>query len=234
MPLYLLLNILTILIPLVLSFDRRVHFYTYWRSFFPAMLITMLIFIIWDVVFTAQGVWAFNENYHSHIKMLGLPLEEYLFFITVPYASVFTVYVMAHYFPGFRLSDLWVRIISLVLIVSLIFIALVNINRAYTAVNFLISAIVIGIALIWRPDLLRQFYFSYLIILIPFGLINGILTGSFIEDQVVWYNNNENLGIRVGTIPVEDFFYGMTLILLNYFLTETFLARWQGIKQKSS
>lgn len=234
MPLYLLLNILTILLPLLLSFDRRVHFYTYWRYFIPAMLITMLVFIVWDVIFTAQGVWAFNENYHSHITLFKLPLEEYLFFITVPYASVFTVYVIAHYFPGFRLSGLWTRIISLILIVSLIFIALVNISRAYTAVNFLVSALVIGIVLVWRPVLLRQFYISYLVILIPFGLINGILTGSFIEDQVVWYNDTENLGIRVGTIPVEDFFYGMTLILLNYYLTETFRERWAGIKQKIS
>ena len=52
--------------------------------------------------------------------------------------------------------------------------------------------------------------------------MNGILTGSGIEEQVVWYNDSENLGKRLGTIPVEDILYGMTLILLNYYLTELF------------
>jgi lycopene cyclase domain-containing protein len=58
--------------------------------------------------------------------------------------------------------------------------------------------------------------------LIPFFIVNGILTGSFIEGEVVWYNNNENLGIRILTIPIEDIVYAFnmlysSLILIAYF-----------------
>lgn len=222
MSLYLLLNILTISLPLLLSFDRKVHFYTYWRYFFPAMIISLVVFIGWDVVFTALGIWGFNERYHGDTVFLGLPLEEYLFFITVPYASIFTIYVMEAYFPRFRLRDLQVLILSLVLIAFLIIVAVVHINRAYTAVNFFFSALLIAWVAFTQRKLLTQFFFSYLLILIPFGLVNGVLTGSFIEEQVVWYNDLENLGIRLGTIPFEDIFYGMSLILLNYYLLEIF------------
>lgn len=59
-----------------------------------------------------------------------------------------------------------------------------------------------------------RFYFSYLFVLIPFFIVNGILTGSFIDQEVVWYNNHENLGIRIGTIPADDLFYNMLMLLM--------------------
>ena len=231
MSLYLLINILTISIPLVLSFDKKVHFHTSWRYLIPAMAISLVLFIIWDVIFTAQGVWGFNERYYGNISLMGLPLEEFLFFITVPYASIFTLQVFESYFPKFRLSASQARILSIILMAALIIVALLFIRRTYTAVNFLASALLIGLVLLRKPEILRRFFVVYPVILIPFGIVNGILTGSFIEEQIVWYNDLENLGIRLGTIPFEDIFYGMTLILLNYFLMETFLSLARRKKQ---
>jgi lycopene cyclase domain-containing protein len=59
------------------------------------------------------------------------------------------------------------------------------------------------------------FFFSYLVMLIPFFIVNGILTGTGLEEPVVWYKPEEIAGIRMLTIPVEDVFFGMLLILLN-------------------
>jgi lycopene cyclase domain-containing protein len=65
--------------------------------------------------------------------------------------------------------------------------------------------------------------------LIPFFIVNGILTGSFIDEPVVWYNNDENLGIRLFTIPVEDSVYAFTMILTVLVLTDYFHKKWSKV-----
>ncbi|MFZ1617834.1 MAG: lycopene cyclase domain-containing protein, partial [Flavobacteriales bacterium] len=63
------------------------------------------------------------------------------------------------------------------------------------------------------------------ILLLPFMIVNGILTGSMLEEAVVWYNDAENLGVRIGTIPVEDVFYGLLMVLVPITIYEALLKR---------
>ena len=46
-----------------------------------------------------------------------------------------------------------------------------------------------------------------------------------IADHIVWYNNEENSGWRLFTMPVDDLLYGMLLIGINVSLFEAFSAR---------
>ena len=57
---------------------------------------------------------------------------------------------------------------------------------------------------------------GYLVSLVPFFLVNGVLTAL----PVVRYNDAENVGLRMGTIPVEDSIYLLLLLLLNVNLYE--------------
>ncbi|MBN1415663.1 MAG: lycopene cyclase domain-containing protein, partial [Bacteroidales bacterium] len=66
-----------------------------------------------------------------------------------------------------------------------------------------------------KSGLLNRYAFSFLFILIPFFIVNSILTGTFIPGEVVWYNNQAILGIRILTVPVEDIGYAFSLILMN-------------------
>ena len=76
-------------------------------------------------------------------------------------------------------------------------------------------------------------FLTFLVILVPFLIVNGILTGTFIEGEVVWYNPEENLGIRIFTIPVEDFGYGFSLILFDLLLSERWKRKQKGANTPS-
>jgi lycopene cyclase domain-containing protein len=95
-----------------------------------------------------------------------------------------------------------------------------NVSKAYTAVNFSILTVVLLLGLFYSIQLLQQFYISFLIILIPFFIVNGILTGALTEYPIVWYDNLENLGIRLYTIPVEDIGYCFSLLFGNLMIFE--------------
>ncbi len=218
--LYLLLNVGSISIPFIFSFHPKLKFYRYWKALSIALLLTMLVFIPWDVVFTEHGFWGFNDAYYLDYLFLGLPIEEWLFFICIPYACVFTHYALLSYFPNLKLNQKTTAIVSIVLLCTLVITLIFNYDKWYTLVNFLYAIILIFIVLKTNFKLLQSYFLTFIIMLVPFFIVNGILTGSFIENEVVWYNNEENLGIRLFTIPIEDTIYAFTLILSNLFFTE--------------
>ncbi|MBX2962645.1 MAG: lycopene cyclase domain-containing protein [Cyclobacteriaceae bacterium] len=218
--LYLFLDLFAISLPLIFSFYSPAPFYKKWKYVWIAIAIPAIIFIVWDEWFTQMGVWGFNPRYLTGIYISSLPLEEVLFFICIPYACVFTYHALGYLMKKDYLGP-HQKSITFFLIGLLVSIGFLNFTNWYTAVTFFTLAIYLGILLYGvKADYLGRFYTAYFFILIPFFLINGILTGSFIEDQVVWYNDQENLGIRMGTIPVEDTFYGMLLILMNVSILE--------------
>ncbi|MCL6294763.1 lycopene cyclase domain-containing protein [Jejuia spongiicola] len=227
--LYLLLNLGSLSIPFLFSFHPKLKFYKYWQALTIGIITSMLIFIPWDIIFTAKGIWGFNNDYFLGIKLFHLPIEEWLFFICIPYACVFTHFALLHYFPNMKLQKSVTKKISYSLIIAFFIISVFNYNKWYTFINFLLASIITFLVLIKNSKLLSEFYLTFLVMLIPFFIINGVLTGSFIENEVVWYNNAENLGIRLSTIPIEDTIYAFSLILLNLFIVKTLVRENQNL-----
>ena len=96
-----------------------------------------------------------------------------------------------------------------------------------SVVNFSFFAALLLYSLVAKDTNLNSFFITFLVILIPFFIVNGLLTGSFIEEQVVWYNDAENLGIRIGTVPIEDAFYAFGMLYTAIILIEKFKPRFK-------
>jgi len=222
---YLSINILTASIPVAFSFHKRLNFYRTWPAFWPAVFLTGAFFISWDIIFTNLGVWGFNQKYLLGATLLGLPIEEWFFFVCIPYACVFTYHCVKRLIKRDYLAK-QAKNLSCLLILGLLVLAALNIEQLYTSITFVLTAAFLLLHLIvFRSNYLGWFYFACSILLPPFLIVNGILTGSFVTEPVVWYNNAENLGIRVFTIPVEDFIYGLLLILMNVTIYEALLSK---------
>ena len=226
MSLYLILNIASFIIPFVYSFEKKMHFIRRWKSVFLSIFIVGSIFIIWDIIFTRQGVWGFNPEYHLGLNLAGLPIEEVLFFICIPYASIFTHYAFIYFFENTRLSAKLTRYISFGLLFIAIIVLFYAYPKKYTSITFGIFILLMVYSLLKNTAILSQFFITFLIILIPFFIVNGILTGSFIENEVVWYDNNENLNIRLFTIPIEDLVYAFNMLYPSLLLIEFFKKKF--------
>ena len=214
---YLLLMLGSVIVPVIFSFENQVRFYAKLKYLFPAIIFTGLIFILWDIRFEQIGIWSFNPEYLTGIYILNLPVEEWLFFIVIPYCCVFIYEILKIKFPQFEKPNLFVGI-SLVLLILFALLAFFERQKLYTFFTFFLLTIYFGYTIFRRrfKSHLTKFYLTFLIGLVPFLIVNGILTSL----PVVEYNDLHNLGIRVFSIPVEDFAYFFLLLLINVTIYE--------------
>lgn len=215
----------TITGPFLLSFDTKVHFYTYWKALFPAMLIVAVGFLVWDSYFTQEHIWGFTPEYVSGIYWGVLPIEECLFFLVVPYACVFIYEVLKAYLPKRRTAVL-ARLFAFTMVFSGMFLGFMHWENKYTVSACMLSSLlIIGLYFVARVKWFGDFVLLFLVALVPFLLVNGMLTGAATGQPVVWYSEQHIVGVRIGTIPLEDLYYNLCLLL-------PVVAVYEWLKQK--
>ena len=214
--LYLLILACSLLFPFLLSFVKGVSYYKNWKYLLISHTCIAILFCIWDMLFTRAGIWSFNPTYIIGVYIYNLPIEEVLFFLVIPYCCLF-IYesIKFHYNLKWNLSYYY-------LIIGLItgVISIYNYNLLYTSISFGLCAILCAYLYKRNNSWLSNFSIAFIISLIPFLLVNGILTGGITMEPIVIYNNSQNLAIRIGSIPIEDLFYGFDLLVLNVILYE--------------
>lgn len=201
--------------------DKRAQLHLKARALSFALVITAIVFLVWDVWFTDLGVWSFNPEFISGIKIFMLPIEEWMFFFTIPFSCMFIHEVLKFYYPNVKSEIIEEYFPWIILLVGLVM-SLVYIEHIYTQVTFtLLVLYVLFSKYVIKFKNYTRFLLTYLFCLPPFYLVNGILTAF----PVVIYNNSENLGIRIGTVPLDDHFYLMLLLLMNISLFEWYINK---------
>lgn len=215
---YLFLDAFTIIGPLALSFDQKVAYYKDWKYLYPALFTVSFFYLLWDVWFTKCGIWEFNHQYLLGPSFLDLPFEEYAFFFVVPFSCVFIYRCLQAYCPKINLPThalyYGMLFISLALTISFL-------GKLYTTVTFgliSVSMIILRLSSLWETILayFNHLWLAWAVSMIPMFYVNGKLTGL----PVLIYNNSENMFVRIGSIPFEDFFYNFLLILWIVILFE--------------
>ena len=214
---YLLILAGTIFGPIILSFDKNIRYVKSWKYALMAAVIVAVPFIIWDAIFTHYKFWGFNDEHNLGIRFFDLPLEEILFFILVPFACTF-IYECCKYFMRNKSFLLFNRIFAFLIplyALTLVFIG----NIGFYTVTSIIAA---SVVLFWmmKNNALRFIPIAFCITLIPFAIVNGILTGGMTESPVVWYNEAQKVDFRIFTIPMEDVLYNFALLASNMILFE--------------
>lgn len=229
MPLYFYVLIGSLAVPMLYSIFVE-DFIIHWKNFSISTTIIAVIYLVWDAIFTAQGIWGFNHDYCLNIFFFKLPLEEILFFFIIPFCSLLIHYAFYSVLPNTKLSKKITYGISILFIVISALLIILNYSKAYTFVNYLFLLIVLILGIKYHFELLQKFFITFLIILIPFLIVNGILTGIITETPIVWYDNTQNLGIRIFTIPIEDAGYAFSMLFGNLMIFE-YLNQRQKIEK---
>ncbi len=213
---YLLINFAIIAFTLMLSFEKRLKYYSKIKKLMPAILVVGAIYVGWDAFATYRGHWSFNPDFVLGIKVLGLPIEEILFFITVPYSCIFAYEGIAYF-----LGDGKVRAPNRILTATIGLVCLGSAflfwGKEYTFLAlFSVGLTVLFVSNFYAELLGSRLYWVYIgFTIVVFLIFNYVLTSL----PIVEYSASAITGIRVLTIPIEDFFFNfsmLTLYLLAY------------------
>lgn len=219
---YLIINFLTIAICFVYSFHPKIRFHQHFGAFLKASSLVAFVFIVWDVWFTQIGIWWFNDRYLIGIRLFGLPIEEILFFFCIPFSCVFTYFCIDKFFkldwPA--RAERWLVHVSILINTVVGFVFLDNLYTTVT--TFFTVFTLLYLYYIAKVPWIGKASTIYTILMPGFLSVNGVLTGTGLEEAIVIYNPDQFLNIRLVTIPIEDAVYGYSMILWNIYFFKLF------------
>jgi lycopene cyclase domain-containing protein len=182
----------------------------FWQVRYRMVLAWCTVSVVWialDAFSVARGWWDYNPQYITGLRVFGLPIEEIAFFFTVPLACMITFYALSRAVRG-TVGLVPARRLVLIIAAGLVLFAASQWGRERTGCD--VALALVTLAILYRSTLLtsRTFWAWNGVLLLLFVLFNTILTAL----PVVVYDEQFMTGIRIGTIPLEDFLYNFSLL----------------------
>lgn len=229
---YLIFNIIVISGPLFFGSLKRFFFLNYLKEALVSIVISAIPFIIWDMAVTNRH-WFFAEQYTMGIRFFGLPFEEILFFFTVPFACLFTWQMVKKYFISSSYTSNHINSIAdnffsnKTIIFLVILFLIISIFSFFNGLEYTsLSALFFSISILFDKYFGAKIIFTkrFVVYFIFVSIFTVIFNGYLTWRPIVTYDEIYQIGFRIFTIPIEDFFFGYALLILATSLFEKMIT----------
>jgi lycopene cyclase domain-containing protein len=212
---FLFIDVLVFFIPMLLMLDKRFKSKKTFNQIVPGLLLMAALFTVWDLVFSHLLIRTFNPTYVIGYYFLGIPFEEYLLFLLIPFTVTVIYEYMLNLFPE-RMHQQSGNTFATILALLFLFLAIAFRQHQYTFYTCIFSSLLLQFNVYFlKSAFLGRYFFVFAVALVPAMLIHAVLT----SHPIIQYSNTGISGIKIGTIPFEDIvlFLLQTLLVITIF-----------------
>jgi len=218
---YLLIDLGLLLFIVLLFSIKQLNFARNSKFIILAVLINVFAFSVPTEFLTQLKVIVFNPPYLTGLTLWELPVEELLLSLVLPLCGLAIYLFLNVRFPD-NTPEKYSLAVSNIMLGICIAMLYFGHQKLYTVFTFsLLLVFLLYIEYVNKLRFMYQFYRAYLVSLLPFYLVYGLITSL----PVLQFNTAETLNFSLFNIPFESHFYFMGMLLLSIYLYELFKIR---------
>ncbi|MEJ5961555.1 lycopene cyclase domain-containing protein [Pedobacter immunditicola] len=213
-----LFNLILILVPFLLAFDKKAVVFNGWKAIFPSVAIMGIVAVIIKIIFARYKLVLYDYSQTSGVSFFEVPGESALFCFTVPFAGICIYNYLNSRFPKNELEkySLALSNIFLGLSIAIIFFAY---TKAYTVLTFsLFLLLLLYIEYINTYRFMYRFYRVYGLFILLYALSQLL----FNNGSTIAYHVAHTIKFNVAYVPFENYFLLGLFLLAAIYLFEFF------------
>jgi lycopene cyclase domain-containing protein len=218
---YLLVDLGLLLFSVLVFSNKHLNFAGQSKFIILAVLINVFTFSVPTEFLTQLKVIVFNPPYLSGMTLWELPAEELLLSMLLPLSGLAVYLFLNRRFPDNSMEKYSLALSNIMLGICIAMLYF-GYQKLYTVFTFSILLVfLLYIEYVNKIRFMYQFYRAFLVSLVLFYIVYGILTSV----PVIQYTTEETLNFNLAQIPFESHFYFMSMLLLSIYLFELFKSR---------